>query len=88
MDLLSPNRETCVKCRNSIENCPMHVIAQDDEGYPAPIHDAFKICINCGYCVDVCVPGALSHRVRRRSNNPDAALRRLKRIKENRKKRG
>ena len=78
MDLLSPNRETCVKCRNCIEICPMHVIAQDEEGYPAPIHD----------CVDVCVPGALSHRVRRRSNNPDAALRRLKRIKENRKKRG
>ena len=88
MDLLSPNRETCVKCRNCIEICPMHVIAQDEEGYPAPSPDAFKICINCGYCVDVCVPGALSHRVRRRSNNPDAALRRLKRIKENRKKRG
>ena len=55
MELISPNRETCVKC---------------------------------GYCVDVCVPGALSHRVRKRSANPDAALRRLKRIKENRKKRG
>lgn len=88
MKLLSPNRETCVKCGACVEICPMRVIERDGEGYPRPIHDAFKICINCGYCVDVCVPGALSHRVRKRSANPDAALRRLKRIRENRRKRG
>ena len=52
MELISPNKETCVKCRACMEICPMRVIEQDEEGYPKPIHDAFKICINCGYCVD------------------------------------
>lgn len=87
VELIRPDKDACVKCGACAEICPMRVIQIDGEGYPRPIHDAFKICINCGYCVDVCVPGALHHQVRRRSMNPDAALRRLKRIRENRRKR-
>ena len=65
----------------------MRVIQKDEDGYPRPIHDAFKLCINCGYCVDVCVFGALHHRVRKSSASHSAALRRLKRIRENCQKR-
>jgi len=66
----------------------MRVIVMGEDGYPRAITNGFKICINCGYCVDVCSLGALSHRVRKRSTNSNAAQRRLKKIKENRLKRG
>ncbi len=88
VELVSPDKETCVKCKACAEICPMRVILIGEDGYPRAISNAFKTCINCGYCVDVCTVGALHHRVRKRSMNSDAALKRLKRIKENRKKRG
>ena len=88
ISLVTPDKAKCVKCSACAEICPMRVIRMGTDGYPESISNAFKTCINCGYCVDVCSFGALSHRVRKRSNNSDAALRRLKRIKENRLKRG
>lgn len=88
VELISPDKEKCIKCKACVEICPMRVIIIGGDGYPHAVENAFKTCINCGYCVDVCAFGALTHRVRRRSQNSDAALRRLKRVQENRKKRG
>lgn len=88
MELISPDKEICVKCNACVDICPMRVIVIGEDGYPRAVSNAFKTCINCGYCVDVCSLGALSHRVRRRSMNSDAALRRLAKIRENRMKRG
>ena len=87
VDLIWPDQDACKKCEACEEICPMRVIQMDEEGYPRPIHDAFKLCINCGYCVDVCVFGALHHRVRKSAASHSAALRRLKRIRENCQKR-
>lgn len=88
MELISADITKCVKCNACAEICPMRVIKIGSDGYPKATSDAFKTCINCGYCVDVCTLGALTHRVRKRSLNSDAALRRLKKMKENRMKRG
>ena len=88
MELISTDRTKCVKCNACAEICPMRVIAIGEEGFPGPTTEAFKLCINCGYCVDVCSFGALKHKVRKHSPNSGAALKRLKKIKENRRKRG
>ena len=92
VELISPDKEKCVKCNACVDICPMRVIGVDEEGYPHAVGKAFLTCINCGYCVDVCAPGALTHKVRKRSANSAAALRaavkRLNRSREYRKKRG
>lgn len=88
MELISADQTKCVKCKACVEICPMRVITIGEDGYPKAVSNAFKTCINCGYCVDVCAYGALKHSVRKRSSNSNAALRRLEKIRENRKKRG
>ena len=92
VELISPDKEKCVKCYACVDICPMRVISIDEEGYPQAVGKAFLTCLNCGYCVDVCAPGALRHKVRKRSVNAAAALRaavkRLNRSREYRKKRG
>lgn len=92
VELISPDKEKCVKCNACVDICPMRVIEVDEEGYPRGITTAFLTCINCGYCVDVCAFGALRHKVRKRSANAAAALRaaqkRLNRSREYRKKQG
>ena len=87
VQLISADIEKCVKCNNCSEICPMRVIGIGEDGYPMAMRDAYKICINCGYCVDVCAVGALKHRVRKRSLNSGPALRRLKKIRAKREKR-
>lgn len=64
----------------------MRVIGISADGFPDAKVDAYKLCINCGYCVDVCVFDALNHRVRKRSSDSGAALRRYERLKEIRRK--
>ena len=92
VELISPDKQQCVKCSACIDICPMRVIELDEEGYPRAVGKAFLTCINCGYCVDVCAPGALLHRVRKRSINAAAAQRaaqkRLNRTREYRQKQG
>lgn len=63
----------------------MKVIAIDDDGYPAPKRFAFRLCINCGYCVDVCVPNALRHKVRKHSSDSGAARKRYEVLRKVRK---
>ena len=60
----------------------MGVIDLSEEGYPVPIEDAFKLCINCGYCVDICDFAALNHAVRKRNTTTAAAKKRLQRKRE------
>lgn len=60
----------------------MGVIQLSEDGFPEPKSNAYRLCINCGYCVDVCVFDALSHRVRKRSANSDAALKRYEVLKK------
>ncbi|MEE0691718.1 MAG: 4Fe-4S binding protein [Lachnospiraceae bacterium] len=80
--LIDPDKSKCVKCRACAEICPMGVIDLSEEGYPVPIEDAFKLCINCGYCVDICDFAALNHAVRKRNTTTAAAKKRLQRKRE------
>lgn len=54
----------------------MGVIEIAADGFPETKSCAYRLCINCGYCVDVCVLGALHHRVRKRSSDSGAAMKR------------
>jgi nitroreductase/NAD-dependent dihydropyrimidine dehydrogenase PreA subunit len=41
--------------------CPVQIIGMDEKaGVPYPIEGAEELCINCGHCMAVCPPGALS----------------------------
>lgn len=63
----------------------MGVIEIADDGFPETKSSAYRLCINCGYCVDVCVFDALTHRVRKRSSDSGAAMKRYEVIKNKRK---
>ncbi len=54
----------------------MGVIGISADGFPEPKSYAYRLCINCGYCVDICVYNALTHRVRKRSSDSGAAMKR------------
>lgn len=87
VELITVEADKCTRCGACSEICPMRVIGLDSSGLPAARQTAYKLCINCGYCVDVCAWGALKHRVRRRSSSSAPALRRLRKIRDNRRKR-
>ena len=61
----------------------MKVIGISASGFPEPKSYAYRLCINCGYCV---VFDALHHKVRKqRSSDPGAAIRRYEEMKKKRK---
>lgn len=64
----------------------MGVIGITEEGHPEPKRGAYRTCINCGYCMDICVFDALHHQVRKyRASDPSAAMKRY-RVAQERKK--
>lgn len=85
MKLICTNKLKCVKCRKCVNVCPMSVITVDNEGFPIPTTFAYKLCINCGYCVDICAYDALFHQVRKHSTNSKAALNRYDALLKKRK---
>lgn len=80
--LIFADTAKCTKCRMCAEICPMGVIEMPEGCFPEPAQCAYQLCINCGYCVDVCVVGALSHRVRKRSSNSAAAIKRYEALRK------
>jgi len=63
MGLLTIDREKCKRDRICVTECPLGILAFDEEGQtPKPTADAGDLCIECGHCVAVCPHGALSHR--------------------------
>jgi len=82
MQLIYADTTKCTKCGKCKVVCPMRVIEIPNNGFPKPTRSAFKLCINCGYCVDVCVFNALYHKVRKGSSSSRAALKRYTRIQE------
>lgn len=79
--LIVADKGKCTRCKACHIVCPMKVINLDEDGFPVPDEKAYKLCINCGYCVDVCAFGALWHRVRKHGRTSRAALRRLEALK-------
>ena len=63
----------------------MGILQISADRFPEPKSCAYRICINCGYCVDICVAGALHHRVRKRSLDSGAALKRYEVLQKKRK---
>lgn len=76
MKLITIDTAKCVSCTKCVVMCPMGIIKMHDNGFPEPTENAFQLCINCGYCVDVCAFDALYHLVRKNSTGSKSALKR------------
>ncbi|MBF0201301.1 MAG: nitroreductase family protein [Desulfamplus sp.] len=61
MNLISIDREKCVKDAICAAECPVKIIDVQN-GFPEIIKGTEKFCINCGHCVAVCPSAALSHK--------------------------
>ncbi|MBR0171641.1 MAG: 4Fe-4S dicluster domain-containing protein [Lachnospiraceae bacterium] len=65
------------------EVCPVQVIDFDRDGFPEGGGYAYKLCINCGYCVNICPVDALKHERRGHSAvNHQAAVQRYNAMKK------
>lgn len=60
MSHLSVNRDTCNRDGLCAQECPIHLITLDAEGWPQAVPQAEDICIRCGHCMAVCPHQALS----------------------------
>jgi ferredoxin len=63
----------------------MGIIEMSAEGFPVPGDHAYQLCINCGYCVDICIHGALGHLVRTRAADSGAAIKRYEELRKRKK---
>lgn len=59
MDLLTVDKEKCLRCGICVETCPAYILDMSPEG-PACHMD--RGCMACGHCVAVCPVGALSNK--------------------------
>ncbi len=61
MNLLTINKESCVKDGICAAVCPANIILFKNGEYPVPVKRAEEYCIRCGHCVAVCPTASLSH---------------------------
>ncbi len=61
-NIISVDRNKCLKDGLCVAECPLTLLEQDKDGYPVPVKNADKGCIDCGHCVAVCPSGALDQR--------------------------
>ena len=61
-NIITVEKEKCLKDGLCVADCPLNILTQDKEGYPVPVENADKVCIDCGHCVAVCPSGALDQR--------------------------
>ncbi len=76
MKLFTVDTKKCTRCNKCVVVCPQGVIEASKEACPTPTVDSFKLCINCGYCVDICDVKAFHHKVRKASTSTRAANKR------------
>lgn len=59
MELLTVDRELCIKCGMCAEVCPNRIIGMTDKG---PEMRFAPACIGCGHCTAICPKMALEHK--------------------------
>jgi len=84
MKLFYVDAEKCTKCSLCAEGCVMGIIDIMPSGLPTTGEGAYRLCINCGYCVDVCVHDAFYHNVRKRIKDTPSILKRDKALQRRR----
>jgi len=61
MDLFTVDQDKCKRDGHCVAECPARIIEmKSKESFPAPVHGAAELCINCGHCVSVCPHGAMT----------------------------
>ena len=61
MSLFTVDKAKCKGDGKCALVCPVQIIGMDEKSrVPYPIDGAEELCINCGHCMAVCPPGALS----------------------------
>ena len=59
MDLLTVNKDKCLRCGICVESCPACILELGPEG---PECHVDRGCMSCGHCVAVCPVGALDNK--------------------------
>ena len=59
MDLITVDRDKCLRCGICVETCPAYILDMTPEG---PHCHLDRGCMSCGHCVAVCPVGALSNK--------------------------
>ena len=59
MDLLTVDKDKCLRCGICVQTCPACILSLGPEG---PKCDFDRGCMSCGHCVAVCPAGALSNK--------------------------
>ena len=49
----------CLKCHACVRDCVVHVLLQDEKGFPAVRPEDERFCLNCQHCLAVCPTGAV-----------------------------
>lgn len=58
MSLFAVDQSKCNKDGICVAECPVKIIKQGNDGFPAMLAEEF--CISCGHCVAVCPKGAIT----------------------------
>ncbi len=53
------NKDLCKKDCHCINDCPVKLFSQDEEGFPVVRKAASRLCLRCGHCEAVCPHDAL-----------------------------
>jgi nitroreductase/NAD-dependent dihydropyrimidine dehydrogenase PreA subunit len=54
------NHQACTRCGECVADCPAHIIAMADDGYPNISTEQEASCYKCQHCLTVCPTGAVS----------------------------
>lgn len=54
------NTERCISCRHCVSDCPMNILAMNEENIPVVREGKESECIRCQHCLAVCPTAALS----------------------------
>ena len=60
MQLITIDKEKCIKDGICITECPFNILRENSNGNPEMIPGGDAACIRCGHCLAVCPSGALT----------------------------
>ncbi len=54
------NLSACIRCGACVKDCPVKILASDENGHPYVVLPQARYCMNCHHCLAVCPAGAVT----------------------------